>query len=321
MLSHSSSHPKDTPSSGEEAHSLLGSDKLSVSLFRLASEVEALALRVNPWLRRQTGAPDGLEVKPDGSQVTACDKEMERLFRETCERVLDFPFVFLGEESEEVTQTPEEVIASARYVAVCDPIDGTANFIHGNGLYGCLLGIVEQREAGRFTPIFGAVSLPERERLYITEGEDVIELNLATGERAQLQHQEAPPAERLKISAYSPQKRFFVDGAYDGPAIERVMANASIMDIERLIKGEIHASLISGKWWDVAALMAVTEKLGFEAISLRDGSAGYELSLEQLERQDPKRRWALTEPFLIFPERDKEKLVKLFRQKSAPRTE
>jgi fructose-1,6-bisphosphatase/inositol monophosphatase family enzyme len=319
MLEHSSfhskdisSHSKDLSSFSDESEQGLRADSALISLFRLSTELEALALKVNPWLRKQSGDPEGREFKPDGSQVTACDREMERLFRATCERVLKFPYVFLGEEAEEIAQTHEEKVASAKFVVVCDPIDGTTNFIEGNGLYGCLLGIVEQKENARYSPVFGAVFLPEQERLYITEGEDVIALNIATGERAKLLRHEATPTEKFKLSAYPPHKPFFVDGAFEGDQIERVTTNASIMDIEKLIKGEIHASVISGKWWDVAALMAVTEKLGFEALSLRDGRSGYDMALDQFQLKERERRWGMTEPFLIHDKKDQQKLLQLF---------
>ncbi|MCB0355327.1 MAG: hypothetical protein KDD64_17465, partial [Bdellovibrionales bacterium] len=148
-----------------------------MNFLRLAHRLETLAIEVTPWLRQQSGAPEGVETKPDGSQVTACDKEMERRFRLACKEGLGVPFAFLGEESEEIRQTPLSEITDFDYVAICDPIDGTANFIAGNGLYGCLLGIYRRTSEGVYQPSFGAVLLPESGHLYITEGDDVLDLN------------------------------------------------------------------------------------------------------------------------------------------------
>lgn len=301
------------PEPTEENRQKLSTEKeVAANLLRLAEGIEKLAQEITPWLRAQSGNPDSCQSKADGTQVTSCDLEMERRFREVCDRALDISFVFLGEESEALSPTPVSVIAEAKHIVICDPIDGTANFIAGNGLYGCLIGVYERIAEKHFAPVFGAVLQPEQGKLYITEGDRVLEIDVISDERRVLTAAQPQQSDRLSISAYPPQKRFFKDGSYDHPELERVISNASIEDIVRLIRGDLDASLISGKWWDVAALMAVLEKLGFDAISLRDGEQGFQMRLDQLYL-DGDNLWGLREPLLIHHQEDRSDLLKHFK--------
>ena len=106
-----------------------------------------------PWFR---GGAE-VEIKADGSPVTAADREAERLVREAI--VARFPADdVLGEELGELRVTPSGEPAAgsrARRCWVVDPIDGTRSFVHGVPLFGVLLALVE---AG--VPVLGVIHLP-----------------------------------------------------------------------------------------------------------------------------------------------------------------
>jgi histidinol phosphatase-like enzyme (inositol monophosphatase family) len=87
------------------------------------------------------------ERKPDGSFVTAADRETERFLRVEIER--RFPDdAIIGEEE------GERAGSSARRWII-DPIDGTFSFVHGVPFYGVLIGIEIDEE-----PAVGVVNLP-----------------------------------------------------------------------------------------------------------------------------------------------------------------
>ncbi len=113
----------------------------------LAARLEAArrsALAAQPLILRHflTGvAPD---TKPDGSPVTAADRDAEELIRTRIER--EWPADgLIGEEHGARHGTSE-------YRWVIDPIDGTKSFIHGVPLFGTLIGI-QKRVMGGSDPL------------------------------------------------------------------------------------------------------------------------------------------------------------------------
>lgn len=87
------------------------------------------------------------ERKADHSPVSEADRAIEEAVREIVRR--DEPsFGFLGEESGEAG-------ASGEARVICDPIDGTENFIRGIPIFATLLGIEERGEM-----VAGLVSAP-----------------------------------------------------------------------------------------------------------------------------------------------------------------
>jgi inositol-phosphate phosphatase/L-galactose 1-phosphate phosphatase/histidinol-phosphatase len=85
-----------------------------------------------------------VDVKPDGSLVTAADKETETILRGLIERA--YPDHGIG--GEEFPHTKED----AEFLWAIDPIDGTADFVAGKPVFGCLIALAR---AGR--PVLGVI--------------------------------------------------------------------------------------------------------------------------------------------------------------------
>jgi myo-inositol-1(or 4)-monophosphatase len=86
-------------------------------------------------------------VKKDGSLQATADIEVETLVRNRVMRV--FPQAsFLGEESSELSDI-------GRTLWVCDPLDGTTNFVNGQPNWGVSLALLED-----LRPLLGVVHIP-----------------------------------------------------------------------------------------------------------------------------------------------------------------
>ncbi len=98
--------------------------------------------------------------KPDGTEVTAADREAERVMREQLAEERPDHAV-LGEEFGDTG--PDD----ARYRWVLDPVDGTAGFTIGVPLFGTLVALLEDGE-----PVVGVIHFPAiDETVYAARGE------------------------------------------------------------------------------------------------------------------------------------------------------
>ena len=97
----------------------------------LASE---LADRADPIACRHFGGPVPATRKPDGTPVTAADREIEATLRAHIERVLPGATI-LGEEE-------GGTVAGEGVCFVIDPIDGTKNFMRGVPVFATLVGVL-----------------------------------------------------------------------------------------------------------------------------------------------------------------------------------
>src|SRR5436853_3607706 len=100
--------------------------------------------------------PRSATHKPDGSPVTAADKDAEQLIRDRLRDLMPELSV-IAEESFDGT-TPRQV--PQRFVLV-DPLDGTRDFIAGGDEFTVNIALIENG-----TPIAGSVYAPARKRLY-----------------------------------------------------------------------------------------------------------------------------------------------------------
>ncbi len=93
-----------------------------------------------------------VDWKPDGTPITAADREAEAAMR----RVIAHAFpahAILGEEEGETG-------AGASHRWIIDPLDGTRTFVRGVPLYGTLVGVEVRGE-----PVVGVINLPALEEL------------------------------------------------------------------------------------------------------------------------------------------------------------
>lgn len=104
-----------------------------------------------------------LNVEHKGSDfdfVTNADRESQRLVAERLKAA--FPdHRFVGEEDGLPDDQVAEMLNRDEYCWVCDPLDGTVNYIHHLGLYAVSVGLVR---GGR--SVAGAIYLPEWDEMY-----------------------------------------------------------------------------------------------------------------------------------------------------------
>lgn len=107
-----------------------------------------MATRAGEIARRYFEAQDlAVDLKADGSPVTAADREIELMLRAAVEA--DFPEdSFTGEEF-------PDTHGSSGFRWIVDPIDGTKSFVRGVPLYANLIALQEGDEI-----VFGMINLP-----------------------------------------------------------------------------------------------------------------------------------------------------------------
>ena len=101
-------------------------------------------------------SPQKLKVnfKYDKSPVTKIDTEIEKKLRS----LIKSKYPTHGIYGEEFTNNK----ISSPYVWVIDPIDGTKNFINGNGSYGTLISLCRDG-----SPVFGIINSPDIKKRWI----------------------------------------------------------------------------------------------------------------------------------------------------------
>lgn len=111
-------------------------------------------------------------LKADGSPVTAADNEAEEIILEGLHSLLPGVPV-LAEESAAAGRFP----ATTDLLIAVDPLDGTREFLAGNGEFTVNIGLIS---AGR--PVGGLLYAPARSRLWIGHGDRAEAMGLAAGE-------------------------------------------------------------------------------------------------------------------------------------------
>lgn len=107
-----------------------------------------------------------LAVEAKGSDfdfVTNADRESQRLVSERL-KALYPSHRFVGEEDGLDDAAVAEILSGDDYCWVCDPLDGTINYIHHLGLYAVSVGLVRRGQA-----VAGAIYLPEWDELFTAE--------------------------------------------------------------------------------------------------------------------------------------------------------
>ncbi len=93
------------------------------------------------------------EAKADGSLVTACDRQSDRVLRQGLEPLLSGA-AFLTEEG-------SQIMPESDWVWVVDPLDGTTNFARGIPVWAISIALLHHGE-----PVLGVVHLPGLGRTY-----------------------------------------------------------------------------------------------------------------------------------------------------------
>ena len=203
-----------------------------------------------------------LAVENKGSDfdfVTNADREAQRLIASRLNA--KFPeHRFVGEEDGLSDDEVAEILTGGDWCWVCDPLDGTVNYIHHLGIYATSIGLVKDGVA-----VAGAICLPEFDELYVA----------ARGEGAFLNG--AP----IRASACADLRHAFVSAdiaapnlELRGPNLERIarvgmrvgglrIEGSACVSIAQTACGRQDAYWNHGLHaWDVAAGIVILEEAG-----------------------------------------------------------
>jgi myo-inositol-1(or 4)-monophosphatase len=213
-------------------------------------------------------APGRVIAKGDRDMVSEVDLEVERRVRDFLRRETP-EIAFLGEED------GGRGAGDAELTWTLDPVDGTANFIHGLPLCAISLALV-QRES----PVVGVVTLPLLNRTYeaaqgcgarcnggliqVSGTDQLIDAVIATGDYAVGPHASVKNERRFALS------RLLAD------RVQRIrMLGSAAIDLVWVAEGLLDGCVaLSNKPWDVAAGVIIAREAGAQVVDLTGRSHG-----------------------------------------------
>ena len=218
-----------------------------------------------------------VQLKQDGSPLTLADQDAHSLIFDC---LTDYGLVVVSEEAEDLH------IAAERYWLV-DPLDGTKDFLAGNGEFTVNIALVDQ---GR--PVLGVVLAPAINSLYWgAEGKGA--WRIREGETTALY---APPRStslRMAVSRFHDHPDVDIFAARN--CINERVAIGSALKYCLLASGEVDVfpRLVGSSEWDTAAGQAVLEAAGGQVLEWHTGEA---LHYGKPRRRNP-RLLALRAPY------------------------
>ena len=136
---------------------LQGDGAVVVDMEDLAYHLCTIAQRAGDKIReiRLTFSDEDLKIKGDGSPVTVADLNAHEAITEALHLLRpEWPIV-----SEEGSSGGDPL--DSDYSFLVDPLDGTKEFIRGNGMYTVNIAVMALRGNGRWEPVLGVVHAPE----------------------------------------------------------------------------------------------------------------------------------------------------------------
>ena len=136
---------------------LRGDGAVAVDMEDLAYHLCTIAQRAGDKIReiRLTFSDEDLKIKGDGSPVTVADLNAHEVITEALHLLRpEGPIV-----SEEGSSGGDPL--DSDYSFLVDPLDGTKEFIRGNGMYTVNIAVMALRGNGRWEPVLGVVHAPE----------------------------------------------------------------------------------------------------------------------------------------------------------------
>ena len=160
----------------------------------LITELRKIALRAGAAIMRHYQNGTKVMEKDDNSPVTAADHEAEAIILEGLRKLTpDIPIV--SEEAAAAGHVPE---IGKRFFLV-DPLDGTREFINGNGEFTVNIALIEDR-----VPVLGVVYAPAIRRMFFTASRTkAAHQEIAANEAGDLTA--GAPAEPIAVRKPSPE--------------------------------------------------------------------------------------------------------------------
>lgn len=208
-------------------------------------------------------------LKDDGSPVTLADLKAHEIIQSSLSRIWpEIPLV-----SEEGNSG---IPGTSRFCFLVDPLDGTKEFIRGNGMYTVNIALMQIKKNSRWKPVLGAVHAP---RFGITwlGGDDFqsTKQNQASIEKISVRTSRGIPIILGSVSHASPKDQAFAK-AIGEHVFEGV---GSSMKICRVADGTADMSPRFGttSCWDTAAAHAVLNAAGGNLIGPDGEELDYDL--------------------------------------------
>jgi inositol-phosphate phosphatase/L-galactose 1-phosphate phosphatase/histidinol-phosphatase len=225
-------------------------------------------------LREYSGQPVRLEVKGDGSPVTAVDQIVEDQIRAMI--AAEHPdHGILGEERKAVAPDNE-------FVWVLDPIDGTLAFLAGIPVFGTLLALLHNG-----APVLGIIDMPMTGERWI--GAD----GLQTTRNGKPVH--ARPCVDLSMALISTSNPDYYDHT-NAPALERLkkatrftVYGGSCMFYAQIASGRVDICIdVQFAIWDYLALVPVVQGAGGVLTNWEGNAAGLHSGDRYIAAGDPR---------------------------------
>ena len=221
-----------------------------------------------------------LEVERKGSDfdfVTNADRESQALISRRLREA--FPdHRFIGEEDGlsdgEITRRLRD--GAEDWVWVCDPLDGTVNYIHHLGVYAVSVGLIH---GGR--SVAGAICLPETgEVFHAARGQGAFVNGAPIRASGCDSLHRAMVAMDIPVNDLDQRRRFtkWLDGVSLASAQLRVMGSACFA-LARVARGDLEAYADLGVHaWDVAAGQVIVEEAGGAMTNLFGRPFNYDMT-------------------------------------------
>ncbi len=214
------------------------------------------------------------EIKPDGSIVSAGDKNVEEFLRPKLQELIPGTGVY-GEEFGNDGEGPNGLWA-------VDPVDGTSNYVFGSPLWGVSVALIQQDVL-----VAGAVFLPDLNEMYAAAwGEG------ATCNGRPLENIPAGPIKSVELMSYN-DNLVKAYPAQPWPGKMRC-SGAFVIDAMWVAQQRFRGLIgIRGKLYDIAASILINTEIG-AIVSYIDGTT--------MDIKELKSGITIPKPYTFLPE-------------------
>jgi 3'(2'), 5'-bisphosphate nucleotidase len=212
------------------------------------------------------GSGASARMKKDGSAVTDADERAAALIVQRLAALTPSCVVVCEESAEPACNSP----AAGRFWLV-DPLDGTKEFLSGNGEFTVNIALIEEG-----LPVLGVVAAPALGRLFAASAGHAAFLE-ENGERRRLSCRAAPSEGLTVVASRSHGDADALDAFLRGKSVTRVVNAGSSLKFCMVASGEadLYPRLGPTMEWDTAAGHAVLCAAGGRVTCVDGAALGY----------------------------------------------
>ncbi len=230
---------------------------------------ERAARQAGEDILRHVDTPLDVAHKDDGSPLTLADQAAHRRIMAA---LRDTPWPVVSEEGEHLH------MAAPQYWLV-DPLDGTKDFLAGNGEFTVNIALVDQGQ-----PVLGVVLAPASDTLYIG-GRDMGARRVASGRSEDLVAHPASLGCRMAVSRFHDHPDVDVFAQHNRIAQRVAVGSALKYGLLAAAEVDVFPRLVGSSEWDTAAGQAVLEAAGGQVL---DWQTGQPLRYGKPGRRNPR---------------------------------